>query len=97
MVAQSERNSGGARSKTCGVFYHRPVQTDMILADMGPTYKPPFFALQLTAKREFLSEVVRDSSHTKLDKGQIKVSSEKRNTRGKPKRLPNFRLQGIKK
>ena len=32
------------------------------------------FALQLTAEREFPSDVLRDSAYTTQDKGQIKVS-----------------------
>ena len=51
------------------------------------------FALQLSAETEFLSDVLRDSSYTRQDKGQIKVSQGMRNTRGEPKRLSNFFLR----
>ena len=51
------------------------------------------FALQLSAKRDFPSDVLRDSSYARQDKGQFKVSHGKRNIRAQPKRLLNFRLE----
>ena len=34
----------------------------------------PIFVLQLIAEREFPSDVLRDSSYTRQDKGQVEVS-----------------------
>ena len=51
------------------------------------------FALQLTAKREFPQDVPSDSSYTRQDRGEIKVSQGKRNTRCELKKLLNFRLE----